>query len=47
MIHIVCFLGKQELAFHGNRPEHDESLNKGNYFELLDLSVQKEQQLLK
>ncbi|XP_060846366.1 zinc finger MYM-type protein 1-like [Rhopalosiphum padi] len=41
MIHVVCFLGKQELAFRGHR-EHDESLNKGNYLELLDLLAQEE-----
>lgn len=41
MIHNVCFLGKQELAFRGHR-EHDESLNKGNYLELLDLLAQEE-----
>lgn len=41
MIHVVCILGKQELAFRGHR-EHDESLNKGNYLELLDLLAQEE-----
>ncbi|KAL4121279.1 hypothetical protein QTP88_013824 [Uroleucon formosanum] len=41
MIHVVCFLGEQELAFRGHR-EHDESLNKGNYLELLDLLAQEE-----
>ncbi|KAL4091710.1 hypothetical protein QTP88_026361 [Uroleucon formosanum] len=40
MIH-VCILGKQELVFRGHR-EHDESLNKGNYLELLDLLAQEE-----
>jgi len=41
MIHVICFLGKQELAFCGYR-EHDESLNKGNYLELFDLLAQEE-----
>ncbi|XP_050063246.1 zinc finger MYM-type protein 1-like [Aphis gossypii] len=44
MIHVVCFLGKQELAFRGHR-ENNESLNKGNYLELLDLLAQEEQLL--
>lgn len=34
-------MGKQELAFRGYR-ELDESLNKGNYLELLDLLAQEE-----
>lgn len=42
MIHVVCYLGKQELAFRGHR-ENTESLNKGNYLELLDLLAQEEQ----
>lgn len=36
LIDVECFLGKQELAFHG----HDESLsslNRGNYLETVDL----------
>ena len=36
LIDVVCFLGKQELAFRG----HDESvssLNRGNYLEIVDL----------
>lgn len=36
LIDIVCFLGKQELAFRG----HDESassVNKGNYLEMVDV----------
>ncbi|XP_025408068.1 uncharacterized protein LOC112681918 [Sipha flava] len=41
MIHVVCFLRKQELAFRGHQ-EQDESLNKGNYLELLDLLAQEE-----
>ncbi|KAL4119236.1 hypothetical protein QTP88_012077 [Uroleucon formosanum] len=44
MIHVVCFLGKQELAFRGHR-ENNESLNKGNYLELLKLLAQEEQLL--
>jgi len=44
MIHVVCFLGKQELAFRGHR-ENNESSNKGNYLELLDLLAQEEQLL--
>jgi len=44
MIHVVCFLGKQELAFRGHR-ENNESLNKGNYLELLELLAQEEQLL--
>ncbi|KAL4132855.1 hypothetical protein QTP88_009937 [Uroleucon formosanum] len=31
MIHVVYFLGKQELAFRGHR-ENNESLNKGNHY---------------
>lgn len=42
MVHVVCYLGKQELAFRGHR-ENTESLNKGNYLELLDLLAQEEQ----
>ncbi|KAL4122333.1 hypothetical protein QTP88_014683 [Uroleucon formosanum] len=44
MIHVVCFFGKQELAFCGHR-ENNESLNKGNYLELLELLAQEEQLL--
>ena len=44
MIHVVCFLGKQELAFRGHR-KNNESLNKGNYLELLELLAQEEQLL--
>lgn len=44
MIHVVCFLGKQELAFRCHR-ENNESLNKGNYLELLELLAQEEQLL--
>lgn len=42
MIHVVCYLGKQELVFRGHR-ENTESLNKDNYLELLDLLAQEEQ----
>lgn len=42
MVHVVCYLGKQELAFRGHR-ENTESLNKGNYLELLDFLAQEEQ----
>lgn len=34
MIKVVCFLGKQELAFRGH-DESEGSLNRGNYVELL------------
>ncbi|KAL4142958.1 hypothetical protein QTP88_005346 [Uroleucon formosanum] len=44
MIHVVCFLGKQELVFRGHR-ENNESLNKENYLELLELLAQEEQLL--
>lgn len=36
IIHVVCFLGKQEFAYSGYR-KHDKSLNKNNYLELLYL----------
>lgn len=36
LIDAVCFLGSQELAFRGN-DEREESENKGNYVELLNL----------
>jgi len=42
LIDVICFLGKQELAFRGHR-EYEGSLNKGNYCEILDLLVQQEQ----
>lgn len=42
MVHVVCYLGKQELAIRGHR-ENTESLNRGNYIELLDLLAQEEQ----
>lgn len=41
MIDSICFLGKQELAFRGHY-EDDNSLNKGNYLELLDLLAMEE-----
>jgi hypothetical protein len=42
LIDVVCFLGKQELAFRGHL-ENEGSLNKGNYCEILDLLVKEEQ----
>ncbi|KAL4119885.1 hypothetical protein QTP88_012647 [Uroleucon formosanum] len=42
LIDVVCFLGKQELAFRGHR-ENEGSLNKGNYCEILDLLAKEEQ----
>ncbi|XP_060846373.1 zinc finger MYM-type protein 1-like [Rhopalosiphum padi] len=36
LIHVICFLGKQEIAFRGHN-EDSSSINKGNYLELLDL----------
>lgn len=42
MIHVVCFWDKQELTFRGHR-EYNESLNKGNYLELLELLAREEQ----
>ncbi|KAL4098606.1 hypothetical protein QTP88_023174 [Uroleucon formosanum] len=41
LIDVVCFLGKQELAFRGHR-ENEGSLNKGNYCEILDLLAKEE-----
>ncbi|KAE9523304.1 hypothetical protein AGLY_016252 [Aphis glycines] len=45
LIHVVCFLGKQEIAFRGHN-EDSSSINKGNYLELLDL-LSREEQLLR
>ncbi|VVC42850.1 Domain of unknown function DUF4371 [Cinara cedri] len=42
LIHVVCYLGKQELAFRGH-DERKSSSNKGNYLELLELLSQEEQ----
>jgi hypothetical protein len=42
LIDVVCFLGKQELAFREHR-ENEGSLNKGNYCEILDLLAKEEQ----
>ncbi|XP_060846566.1 zinc finger MYM-type protein 1-like [Rhopalosiphum padi] len=42
LIHVVCYLGKQELAFRGH-DERKSSLSKGNYLELLELLSQEEQ----
>lgn len=42
LIDVVCFLGKQELAFRGHR-ENEGSFNKGNYCEILDLLAKEEQ----
>lgn len=36
LISVACFLGTQELAFRGNDESHD-SVNRGNYVELLHL----------
>ncbi|XP_067135315.1 zinc finger MYM-type protein 1-like [Centruroides vittatus] len=36
LIDVVCFLGKQDLPFHGH-DESDTSHKKGNYIELLEL----------
>lgn len=44
LIQAICFLGKQELAFRGHR-EGPDSLNKGNYLELLDLLAEEEPDL--
>ena len=41
-VDIVCFLGKQELGFQGNF-EGEDSVNRGNYLELLDLLSKQEQ----
>ncbi|XP_050066556.1 zinc finger MYM-type protein 1-like [Aphis gossypii] len=42
---VVCFLGKQEIAFRGHN-ESSSSINKGNYLELLDL-LSREERLLR
>lgn len=42
LVDIVCFLGKQELAFRGHF-EGEDSVNRGNYLELLDLLSKQEQ----
>jgi hypothetical protein len=42
LIDVVCFLGKQELAFSGHR-KNEGSLNKGNYCKILDLLSKEEQ----
>lgn len=41
LIDVVCHLGRQELAFRGHR-EDEESLNKGNYLEILNLLAMEE-----
>ncbi|XP_077380638.1 zinc finger MYM-type protein 1 [Festucalex cinctus] len=41
LIDVVCFLGKQELVFLGNK-EDESSLNRGNYIELLHLLASKD-----
>lgn len=43
MIHVVCFLGKQELPFREHY--HDELIYNGNYVELLRLLAQEERLL--
>ncbi|KAF0754486.1 zinc finger MYM-type protein 1-like [Aphis craccivora] len=45
LIQVVCFLGKQEIAFRGHN-EDSSSINKGNYLELLDL-LSRDEQLLR
>ncbi|KAJ4430482.1 hypothetical protein ANN_22698 [Periplaneta americana] len=42
LIQVICFLGKQELTFRGH-DESDQSENKGNYLEILDILAQEEQ----
>ena len=42
LIDVVCFLGKQELAFRGHF-EDESSDSKGNYLELLELLSRQEQ----
>lgn len=44
LIDVVCFLGKQELAFRGNN-ETESSSNRGNYIELLHLLASKDANL--
>lgn len=44
LIDVVCFLGKQELAFRGNN-EIESSSNRGNYIELLHLLASKDADL--
>ncbi len=44
LIDVVCFLGKQELAFRGNN-EGESSSNRGNYVELLHLLASKDANL--
>jgi hypothetical protein len=46
MIHVVCYLGKQELAFRRHR-DNTKSLNRGNYMELLYYLLSQEEQFLK
>ncbi|VVC25652.1 Ribonuclease H-like domain,HAT, C-terminal dimerisation domain,Domain of unknown function DUF4371 [Cinara cedri] len=41
IMHVVCFLAKQEIAFRG-RHDCSEPLNQGNYLELLELFAQEE-----
>jgi len=45
LIHVVCYSGKQELAFRGH-DERKSSLSNGNYLELLELLSQEEQILI-
>lgn len=42
LINVVCFLGKQELAFR-RHPENESSLSKRNYYEILDFLAKEEQ----
>ena len=42
LIDVVCFLGTQELAFRGHF-ENEDSDNKGNYLEMLELLSRQEQ----
>lgn len=41
LIDVVCFWGKQKLAFHRHR-ENEGSLNKENYCEIFDLLINEE-----
>ena len=42
---LVCYLGRQELAFTGHK-ENEQSLNKGNYLETLNLLAMEESFML-
>ena len=40
LVDVVCYLGRQELVFSRNK-ENEQSLNKGNYLETLNLLATK------